>query len=79
MAGFRRPHRDFKVHQKYWDLYPDESKIAIAKHDRRDASQPEIAFHQVHVQRVGLCCRMREARSSRLSPCAGWDDVCQRH
>ena len=23
MAGFRRPHRNFKVHRKYWDLYVD--------------------------------------------------------
>ena len=31
MAGFRRPHRDFLVHQQYWDQYPDASEIATAK------------------------------------------------
>jgi len=45
MAGFRRPHRDFFVHQQYWDLYPDEGAMHTAIHDRRDPSQPEVAFH----------------------------------
>jgi hypothetical protein len=45
MAGFRRPHRDFEAHQTYWDLYPDQSKMHIARHQRRDPSQPEVAFH----------------------------------
>jgi hypothetical protein len=30
MAGFRRPHRDFYVHQKYWDLY-EEDTAEVAK------------------------------------------------
>jgi hypothetical protein len=38
-------HRDFLVHQTYWDLYPDASQIPTAKHPVRDASQPLIAFH----------------------------------
>lgn len=45
MAGFRRPHRDFFVHQQYWDLYPDQSKMHVALHNKRDPSQPEVAFH----------------------------------
>ena len=46
MAGFRRPHRVFQVHKKYYDLYPtDVATIATAKIQVRDPSQPEIAFH----------------------------------
>ena len=46
MAGFRRPHRDFLVHQQYWDLYPPAAEIATALHPVRDkATQPLIAFH----------------------------------
>mmetsp|Transcript_30119 Transcript_30119/g.90213 ORF Transcript_30119/g.90213 Transcript_30119/m.90213 type:complete len:714 (-) Transcript_30119:137-2278(-) len=45
MAGFRRPHRNWKVHRKYWDLYGDASTFATAKHKTRDPSQPLIAFH----------------------------------
>jgi len=45
MAGFRRPHRDFEVHKKYWDLYPPASEFKVAVHKTRGASQPQIAFH----------------------------------
>eukprot|EP01052_Picozoa_sp_SAG31_P027559 SAG31_NODE_2589_length_5427_cov_3.886449_1_plen_362_part_10 len=45
MAGFRRPHRDFLVHQQYWDMYPPATDIATAKYPVRSASQPLIAFH----------------------------------
>ena len=45
MAGFRRPHRDFLVHQQYWDLYPPAAEIATAKFPVRSKSQPLIAFH----------------------------------
>jgi hypothetical protein len=50
MAGFRRPHRVFYVHKRFWDLYPgetayDASAISVAKVQMRDPSQPEIAFH----------------------------------
>ena len=46
MAGFRRPHRVFMVQKRFWDLYPeDTSTIHVAKVQRRDPSQPEIAFH----------------------------------
>jgi iduronate 2-sulfatase len=45
MAGFRRPHRAFQVHQKYWDLYPDSAVFATAKHKTRSESQPLVAFH----------------------------------
>mgnify|MGYP000049769157 CR=1 FL=1 len=45
-AGFRRPHRDFKVFKTYWDMYPDASTFQVAKHQTRDAAtQPLIAFH----------------------------------
>eukprot|EP00040_Diaphanoeca_grandis_P036705 m.235426 g.235426 ORF g.235426 m.235426 type:complete len:731 (+) comp33664_c2_seq1:100-2292(+) len=45
MAGFRRPHRVFKVMKKYWDLYP-ETLGPVAVYKVRDAStQPLIAFH----------------------------------
>jgi hypothetical protein len=49
MAGFRRPHRDFYVHKQYWDFYPDEAAIEVAKIQQRDPSQPEIAFHPAGV------------------------------
>ena len=51
MAGFRRPHRDFYVHRKYWDLYPPQEQIAVAADaiQTRDPSQPEIAFHPAGV------------------------------
>ena len=42
MAGFRRPHRDFLVHQQYWDLYPPATDIATAKYPVRSPSQPLI-------------------------------------
>ena len=29
MAGFRRPHRDFYVHERFWDMYPDEEAIEV--------------------------------------------------
>jgi len=45
MVGFRRPHRDFKVHKKYWDLYPHYSEFATAKHKTRGKNMPLIAFH----------------------------------
>eukprot|EP00038_Savillea_parva_P014739 m.11964 g.11964 ORF g.11964 m.11964 type:complete len:712 (+) comp2895_c0_seq1:126-2261(+) len=45
MAGFRRPHRDWEVHRKYWDLYPDASTFATAKIQTRTESQPLVAFH----------------------------------
>jgi hypothetical protein len=50
MAGFRRPHRVFYVHKRFWDMYPgaapyDASAFAVAKVQTRDPSQPEIAFH----------------------------------
>ena len=45
MAGFRRPHRVFRVQKRFWDMYPDPSTIAVAKIQTRDPSQPEIAFH----------------------------------
>jgi arylsulfatase A-like enzyme len=45
MAGFRRPHRVFRVHKRFWDLYPEPAEIAVAKVQVRDSSQPELAFH----------------------------------
>lgn len=48
MAGFRRPHRDFLVHSKYWNMY-DEKNINTAIHNHRDPSQPEMAFHHAGV------------------------------
>lgn len=45
MAGFRRPHRVFQVHKKFWDMYPDSSTFAVAKKQVRDPTQPEMVFH----------------------------------
>ena len=46
MAGFRRPHRDFFVHRDFWNLYPRfPAAMRTAKYQKRDASQPEVAFH----------------------------------
>jgi iduronate 2-sulfatase len=40
-----RFHCTAQVHQQYWDLYPDASQVATAKHPVRSSSQPLIAFH----------------------------------
>ena len=56
MTGFRRPHRDFRSHARFWAMYdPDGSAsdshfppiadIPTAKYSSRDPSQPEYAFH----------------------------------
>ena len=47
MAGFRRPHRNFKVFKKYYDLYNSEELGPVATHKVRDPSQPLIAMHSM--------------------------------
>jgi len=75
MAGFRRPHRDFLVHQRYWDMYPAASEIATAKFPVRSKSQPLIAFRKCS---RSLSVFSREEAKKRLHR-PSWFQVAKRH
>lgn len=45
LIGIHKPHLPWGLPQRFWDLYPDETALPIAKHPDVPVNMPPIAYH----------------------------------